>query len=225
MDTEREVRMGEAIARRVEEEYPPVRDPELLSRLDQVGERIVAAAERKNLFYRFTIIEEKEPNAFALPGGMIYVTTGLMELVKSDDELSSVIGHEAGHVAARHIVKRLQGAIGLELMQLLALGSGALDSRTKSGMDLAFASLLTGYSQMDELEADRLGVRYMKAAGYQPLAAIAFLERLRNYTFKQPIRSFSYFRTHPYFSDRIRQVREKATGSIQFDDYINMREN
>ena len=221
IETEREIRMGDAISKKVEEEYPPMRDPELLARVDRVGQRIAQASDRKDLLYRFNVIEEKGPNAFALPGGPIYVTSGLMELVKSDDELASVLGHEAGHVAAKHVVKRIQGAIGLDLLQILAVGSGAADARTRAGMDLAFASLLTSYSQEDELQADQLGTKYVRRAGYQPLAGISFLERLKNYTQKQPIRNFSYFRTHPYFADRIREVRREATGQIQFDDYIN----
>ena len=91
-------------------------------------------------------------------------------------------------------------------------------------MELAFPSILSEYSQQDELEADRLGVRYLKRAGFQPLASISFLTKLRDYTFKRPARNFSYFRSHPYFSDRIRSMRSEATGQIQFDDYINIKE-
>ena len=226
IETEREVRMGESIAKQVEQQYTLVHDPELLGRLDRVGQRIAAAADRKDLLYRFSIAEEKEPNAFALPGGPIYVTTGLMELIRSDDELASVLGHEAGHINAKHVVKRIQGAIGLDLLQVLAaVGARDTDARTRQGVDLALASLLTAYSRADELEADKLGVRYMKRSGYQPLASISFLERLRDHTFKQETHRFSYFRTHPYFADRIRAVRAEATGQIQFDDYINRADN
>ena len=222
--TDREIQMGESISKRVEEQYPPVRDPELLARLDRIGQRIAAVADRKDLFYRFVIIEEKEPNAFALPGGIIYVTTGLLKLVRSDDELASVLGHEMGHVVARHIVKRIQGAMGLQALELLVIASRSSDPNLRAGTDLALASILTAYSQSDELQADRLGTRYLKKAGFQPLAAIDFMTRLRDYTYKQPSRRFSYFRTHPYFADRIRVIRGEATGQIQFDDYINLKE-
>ena len=222
IDTEQETRIGESVAKKVEEEMTIVRDPALLERLDRISHRLVEVADRKNLMYRFSIVEDKEPNAFALPGGPVYVTTGLMEMVKSDDELASVLGHEIGHLTAKHTVKRIQGALGGQLLQLLAVTAGAPDARTRAGMDLAFASIMTAYSQADELEADRLGTRYLKRAGYQPLAGIDFLTRLRNYTNKQPPRRFSYFRTHPFFGDRIRVVRGEATGQIQFDDYINL---
>lgn len=223
ISTDREAAIGEAVARRVEEEFTLIRDPELLSRLDRVGGRIAAASDRKDILYRFSIIEEKEPNAFALPGGFIYATTGLMELVQSDDELAAVLGHEVGHVTARHTVKRIQGAIGLQLLQIIALGTQAGDARTQQGIDLAFASLMTSYSQQDELEADRLSVKYLKRTGYRPEAAIDFLTRLRDHTQKQPLRRFSYFRSHPFFADRIRAVRIEAQGQITFDDYINVQ--
>jgi len=224
ISSDREIRMGESISKRVEEEYPPLRDPELLARLDRVGQRISEVSDRRDVIYRFVLIEEKEPNAFALPGGIIYVTTGLLELVKSDDELASVLGHEIGHVVARHIVKRIQGALGLEALQVLVIASGSGDPRARAGMELALTSILSAYSQSDELEADRLGTRYLKKAKFQPLAGVDFMTRLRDRTYKEPPRQFSYFRTHPFFADRIRAIRSEATGQIQFDDYINIKE-
>lgn len=218
----REIAIGESVAKRVDEEFTLVRNPELLARLDEVSQRIVAVADRKSLSYRFSIVERKEPNAFALPGGPIYVTTGLLDLVESDDELASVLAHEVGHVVARHSIKRLQTAMGLQLFQLIAVGTRAADARTSRGMDLAFASLLLAHSQSDELEADKLSVKYLKRAGYTPSAAITFMERMRDYNFKQPPRRFSYFRTHPFFADRIRTVRQASEGRITFDDYINI---
>lgn len=230
ISTEREIALGESVAKKVEEEFDVVRDPELLQRLDRVSQRIVAVADRKDLSYRFTIVsmkrdeeDEDQPNAFALPGGPVYVTEPLMKLAASDDELASVLAHEVGHVVAKHTVKRIQGAVGLQLLQILAVGTQAADARTVQGMDLAFTSLLLEYSQADELEADRLSAKYLRLAGFDPSAGITFMERLRDHTFKQPSRRFSYFRTHPYFSDRIRLLRQESEGRITFDDYINQK--
>lgn len=229
ISTDREIALGESVAKQVEEEFTVVRDPELTQRLDRVGSRIAGVADRKDLSYRFTIVEIKEeeedqPNAFALPGGPVYVTRSLLELVESDDELAAVLGHEVGHIVGKHAVKRIQGAVGLQMLQILAAGTGAADARTRQGMELAFVSLLLEYSQQDELEADRLSTRYLKAAGYDPSAAITFMQRLRDHTFKQPMRRYSYFRTHPYYADRIRLLRQHAEGQITFDDYINRKE-
>ncbi len=224
ISTAREVRLGESVARKVEEEFDIVYNPELLERLDRVSSRIAAVADRKDLGFRFTIVKEKLPNAFALPGGPIYVTSGLFDLVETDDELAAVIAHEVGHVVAKHAVKRIQGAVGMQLFQILAVGVGKADARARQGMDLAFASILTAYSQRDELEADRLSAKYLKAAGFDVKAAITFIERLREYSFDQPVRRFSYFRTHPYYADRVRMLRQTTEGKITFDDYINKKE-
>ncbi len=226
ISTEREVQMGEAVSKQVDKQFNVIKDPELLARLDRVSQRIAAVSDRKELTYRFSIVEMKEekdePNAFALPGGIIYVSASLMTLLKSDDELAAVLGHEMGHVVAKHAMKRLQGALGLQLLQLIALGTRAGDARTQQGIDLAFTSILLEYSQADELQADRLSVRYLKRAGFRADATIDALTRIRDYTFKQPSRQHSYFRTHPYFADRLRVVREEAHGQITFDDYINI---
>jgi predicted Zn-dependent protease len=112
--------------------------------------------------------------------------------------------------------------MGMPLFQLIAVGSGATDARTSQGMNLAFASLLTAYSQADELEADRLSAKYLRKAEYDPSAGIRFMERLQEHTRKQPARRFSYFRTHPFFADRIRVIRQASEGKITFDDYINV---
>lgn len=231
ISTDREIALGESVAKQVEEEFTVVRDPKMLEQLDRVGARIAGVADRKDLGYRFTIVEMKEkdeekdqPNAFALPGGPVYVSKSLMEMVQSDDELAAVLGHEVGHIVGKHAVKRIQGAVGLQMLEILAAGTRAADSRTREGMNLAFASILTEYSQQDELQADRLGVEYMKKSGYDPNAAITFMQRLRDYSMKQPMRQYSYFRTHPYFADRIRLLRQNTEGRITFDDYINRKE-
>jgi len=228
ISTDREIALGESIAKQVEKQFNIIRDPKLLEQVDRVSARLAAVTDRKELSYRFTIVEPKEgedePNAFTLPGGPIYVTGSLFKLIHSDDELAAVLGHEMGHVVAKHTVKQLQGAIGAQLLELLAVGTRAADARISQGMDLAFTSLFLEYSQADELEADRLGVKYMKLAGYNPSASITFMERLRDYTFKQPGREFSYFRTHPYFNDRIRLLRQESEGRITFEDYINRKQ-
>ena len=230
ISTQKEVELGEAVAKQVQKEFTIIRDPNLLARLDRVGQRVAAVVDRKELTYRFNIFEEKEgetlPNAFALPGGPIYITASLMNLLKSDDELAAVLGHELGHVQAKHAIKRLQGAMGLQLLEILAATAGGARKNpgTLQGVDLALASVLTEYSQADELEADRLGVRYLEKAGYRPGAALDALTHLRDYLQKQPERRYSYFRTHPYFADRLRVIRQESQGKLTFDDYINIKQ-
>lgn len=220
---DKEASLGEALSRQMEKEYKVINDPELNDRLQRVGSKIVAVCDRQEFAYRFRIIEdEKEKdavNAVALPGGHIYVFKELLKVAASDDELAAVLGHEVGHVAAKHAVKRLQALWGYNLLALLGGASG--DAEFAQGVQFAYLNLLMGYSQEDELTADRLGARYVKRAGFDPEAMFAFLEKLRQRHKKEKPRALSYFRTHPYIAERIRATKEELGTSISFEDFIN----
>ncbi len=217
---EREVQMGRNISEALEEKVELSDDPLLEGRVDRIGQRLAAVSDRKDIPYRFRVLAEDEVNAVALPGGFIYVYQGLVEKAENDDELAGVLAHEIGHVAAKHVAKRLQGSLGYTVLKVLML-AGRADARLHQGADLAYSQLLLAYSREDELEADRLAVKYMKAVGYDPDAMIHFLETLREVDREGPLRPKHYSRTHPYTGDRIRTVRQEIHGNIEFDDYLN----
>lgn len=225
INTDREVRMGAAIARQVEQskDFTILNDPAVLARIDRIGHQLAAVSDRKDLTYHFFLLDWEEVNAFAVPGGYIYLSNALVNLAQSDDELASVLGHEISHIVAKHSIKRLQAAYGADLAQiLLAATAGRQNPRAVRGAQIALAHLFLAYSRQDELEADTLSVRYLQRAGFNPEGALTFLERLQDYQRTQPSRPFSYARTHPYFDDRIRVVKQAARGQVEFDDYINM---
>ncbi len=223
--TDREVKLGQTIDRELlkDKEFKLAEDPLLQKRVEDIGRRIAAVCDRKEIDYYFRVIEDKEVNAFSLPGGYVYVNTGLIEKVANDDELAAVIGHEIGHIVARHSVKKLQAIMGYSLLRILTSqipeGQGA-----NVGADYAFAQILTGYARDDELLADKLGARYCRLAGYDPSAMIKFLERLQEVNRKQPLRQKSYFKTHPYVPDRIRTVKQELGQKMSFDDFINIEQ-
>lgn len=221
-DTEDEIRMGRRISRQVEQKIKLVEDQFLQERVNTIGQRIASVSDRRDLVYFFKVLDLEEVNATALPGGYIYVNRGLLSKVKSNDELAGVIAHEVGHFAARHQVKRLQASLGYSLLQALAVGA-KVDPRAVRGADIAATQLFLSYSRSDELQADRLGARYAKRAGYDPAAIISFLETLEEISREGPSPR-SYLRTHPYVSDRIRVVREEIEGKMAFEDYINIQE-
>ncbi|MGE5279555.1 MAG: Maf family nucleotide pyrophosphatase [Deltaproteobacteria bacterium] len=221
--TEREVAIGDALARQMEGEYVVVRDPAREERVARIGARIAAVADRKDILYRFRVIEDKEDpeiiNAVSLPGGYVYVFKKLMDFAASDDELAAVLAHEVAHIAARHQIKRMQAIWGYSILTLLSVQTQ--NSDFARGTQLAYASVLMEYAQEDELLADRLGARYCTRAGFDPGAMVRFLERLREHDRKEPAQPKSYFRTHPYYGERMRAAKEAAGQQINFKDYID----
>lgn len=221
--TDREVRIGESIAREIEKDYKFAEDPLLQNRVEVIGKKIVSVCDRKDVDYHFYVLDDEEVNAFALPGGFVYVNKGLLDKVSNDDELAGILGHEVGHVVARHAVKKLQAFMGYSLLRLLiAQTSGS--SQAARGADLAFTQILLGYAREDELLADQLAARYAKLAGFNPDGMISFLQRLQEIDRKKPLRPISYGKTHPYIPDRIRVVKQELGEKISFEDYINIEQ-
>lgn len=224
--TDREIDMGRKLAKRVQEELKRVEDQDVQQRVQTLGQRLVAFCDRQELAYHFAVVEDPEVNAFSLPGGYIFVNDGLIKKTKSDDELAGVLAHEIAHVTARHAVKRYETSLGMQLLQLASLAAARQGAATR-GLSVAVQAARLAYARQDELEADRLAVRYMKAAGFQAEAMLEFLNRLDELPGRQAhhlpraIRHPQYARTHPYVADRIRTVKEELFGVADYVDYLN----
>ncbi len=152
-------------------------DPEVGGYVASVGGRLAAHSERSDLAFRFTVLNSSVVNAFALPGGYVYVSRGLLALVNSEAELASVLAHEIGHVTGRHSAQRYNKSV------LLGLGTslfGAIVGNDVASQlaDFGSAAYLRGNSRDQELEADELGIRYMAATGYDARASVDFLSTL-----------------------------------------------
>jgi len=221
--TDKEVQLGKAIAKQVEEEYKLYDDPLMLKRVKDVGKRIVAASDRKEIDYEFKILDDDEVNAVSLPGGTVYIFKGLIEKVDNDDQLACVIAHEVGHIVARHSIKKLQAAQGYSILRLLVAVTPKT-GQVGEAADAAFIELLLGYGREDELLADQLGARYAKLAGYNPQGMIQFLTKLQDINRRKPLQERSYYKTHPYVPDRVRVVKQELGQKIDFDDYINIEQ-
>jgi len=219
--TDKEVQMGRSIAVQVEKAYKSSVDPLMQKRVQDIGEKIAAVSDRKDIDYYFAVLNEDEINAFALPGGYIYVNRGLVEKVEGDDELACVLAHEVGHIVARHSIKKLQALQAYSVLRLLVAAAPS-SGEVGAASDAAFTEILLGYSREDELLADQLGARYAKLAGYDPNAMVSFLRKLQETNKRRPLAPKSYFRTHPYVSDRVRVVKEEMGERISFSDYINI---
>ncbi len=181
--------------------------PEELRRVQIIGERIARVSDRQDISYQFGVIHQKTPNAFTLPGGTIYVHTGILDRA-NDDELAAVIAHEVGHVAARHVAKHLQADLGFSVAMQIAEAAGAGPESARL-VDSVYSLLSRGFSRQDELEADTLGIRYADRAGYDPQGMVSFFEKMLAEEKENPLdRAFVWRSTHPLTSERIARAKE-----------------
>jgi len=222
VDTQKEVNIGRSIAEGIEKSKEIKLDPDPLmtERVNGVGQRIAAVSDRKEVRYSFRVIDKDDVNAFALPGGYVFIFKGLVDKVSNDDELASVIAHEIAHVVARHSIKRLQGSVGYDILRILMAftKAGSQDARR---IDSAFGQLIMAYSREDEALADKLSIKYLKEAGYDPWAIVGVLKKLQDADKAGPIRPYADYRSHPYIADRIRMVKKELGGGVDFEDYMN----
>lgn len=177
-----------------------------------IGARLTQNTERGDVQYKFFVLDTPMVNAFALPGGYIYVTRGLLALANSEAELASVLAHEIGHITGRHSAERYSQGVLTSLGA--AVLSAAADNNTASQALGLGAELYTkSYSRGQESEADDLGIRYLSRAGYDPRAMARFLSSLDHHSALESEiagvngqKSFSYFSTHPRTADRVQQA-------------------
>lgn len=211
MSNAREAELGREAAAQVAREMGIVDDPELSAYVAAVGARVARESPRQEVPYRFQIVDIPEPNAFALPGGYVYVSRGLLAITNSEQELANVLGHEIGHVAARHAAQREAASVPVGVLSAIGAiaagivaGGQAAQAVGQLGQT-AGAGLIASYGRDQEREADRLGQDYAAKAGENPAAMAAFLRTLENATSleQQDRRQPSFFDTHPSTPERV----------------------
>jgi predicted Zn-dependent protease len=220
----RERELGEEEARRVAETMGLLDDAVLVSYVRSVGERLVRGAPRTSVAYTFNVVDMEEPNAFALPGGYVYVSRGLLALTNSEDELAGVLGHEIGHVAARHAVRRITRAAPLAVLTGLGSAVTGIVSPAVGDLvggigDVAGALVLAPYSRGQEEEADRIGQDLAAKAAWDPAGlsrALRTLEREEAAHGEAP-RTMSFFATHPPLPRRVAKT-EAYAGTVHRED-------
>lgn len=187
--TKEEIEIGRKYGAQLEKQYGLVNDPELQARVARIGARIAAVSDRRDIAYSVKVLNDKEVNALALPGGYIYLFKGLVDYMPTDDELAGIIGHETGHVAKRHTVRQMEKSLGMSIIFGLIFGDRGVFLQ-----NLAYNAIMAGYSREDEREADQLGFRYSLAAGFNPYSMLMGLQRLNELERKG---SYGLFSTHP----------------------------
>jgi predicted Zn-dependent protease len=213
-----EVAAGKEASAAVAEQMGLVTDPSLVAYVQAIGERVAVHAPSETLTFRFAVVDLDEPNAFALPGGWVYVSRGILELANSEDELANVIAHEVVHVAARHHAQRHARQTGVGILALPGLLAGALipgvGGLVAAPFAAAGAGVLAGYSRDQERESDRIGQQMAAQAGYDPAALGSFLASLERDTtlrVKEP-QTPSWLDTHPSTGSRAEDSAKHAEG-------------
>ncbi len=169
---QQEVDLGAEYHRRILEEYSLVDDPRITGYVAGVGDRLAAASHRSELDFRFFVLDSALVNAFALPGGYVYVTRGLLAHLQSEAQLAAVLGHEIGHVSARHGIRQHSRGMVVGILDSVANAATGVGLSIGSTSGTIGTALLNGYSRAQELEADGLGSEYLDATGY-PRAAMS----------------------------------------------------
>ncbi len=206
---QQEVQMGQQYSQQINAQLPIVSDPEVNRYVNLLGDQIASHTSRADLDWHFYVVDSKEVNAFAVPGGYVYVNRGLIERTGAMDELAGVLGHEIGHVVRRHSIKQMekqQGAqVGVTLACVLTNICGS--QAAGAAINVAGSAVFARFSRNDEAEADQEGVVNTVRAGISPAGMVTMFEKLLDERKSRPGAVEGWFSTHPLEEDRIQAVR------------------
>ena len=236
MSESQEVNVGRTEDKKVREQYGIYEDAALQRYVNDIGQRLAKSSHRAGLNYQFLVVDSPEINAFALPGGYIYITRGILGYLNSEAELAAVLGHEIGHVTARHSVQQLSAAtaanVGASVLQILVP-----QARNAAGdllVNVLGSALLSGYGREHELEADRLGAEYLARTGYDPQAMITVVGVLKNQELfdaevakaegREPRAYHGLFASHPDNDTRLQEVVREAVKFKSAENRVNREE-
>ena len=219
MSESEEISLGAKYHDQMIQEMSVYPDPELAAYVNQVGQRIARVSHRPQLDYRFTVIDSPTVNAFALPGGYIYITRGILAYLNSEAELAAVLGHEIGHVTARHSVRQQSASTATGIAGTI-FGAATGVPGSQDLFNVFGEAMLSGYGRKHELESDRLGAQYLARAGYDPQAMLEVIGVLKNQELFEQQRAreegrearayHGVFATHPDNDKRLQEVVAEA---------------
>ncbi len=207
---EKEIALGRQLAQEVLRQAKLNTDPIITEYVNRVGQNLVRNSDAKVPF-TFQVIEADDLNAFALPGGYIFVNTGLIVMAEEEDEFAGAVAHEIAHVAARHMTRQATKSqiANIASIPLSVVLGGWAGVAARQGAGLVIPMTFLSFSRRDESEADYLGLQYMYSAGYDPNGAINIFERLQALSRRQPGRVSRLFSTHPMDDARIRNAQKE----------------
>ena len=206
---DQEWQLGEQMAQQVAQQVKLVRDPAAQAYVRSVGERLHAKTPLASRPFDFQIVDDPSINAFSVPGGHVYVNTGLIGAVDKADELAAVMAHEISHVTARHVIKQIQQRQEISVIGSILLG------QNPGALQQVVAQVLAGgvaarFSRADEKQADDLGLQLMYDAGYNPQGMLDMLNRLNALERSRPGSVAKFFADHPMTQDRINDIQGRV---------------
>jgi beta-barrel assembly-enhancing protease len=206
---EQELALGAQAAGEIEAEVPLLEDPYVNAYVTELGQDIARHTSRADLDWQFRVVDSPQINAFALPGGFIYLNRGLIEAVRSESELAGVIGHEIGHVVQRHSIEQMQkyAGAGFGVAVLCAVTSVCESEAGQLAVQAGGTFVLARYSRRDEFEADSEAVANVFRAGRDPEGVPRFFERILELREQRPGMLDNWFASHPVEESRIVAAR------------------
>ncbi|NUN13634.1 MAG: M48 family metalloprotease [Myxococcales bacterium] len=220
---EQEREVGVQVDQQIRQEYtvcdPPVCEQQILQYVSALGNQMAAKSDRNDIAYTFTVLHSDEINAFAAPGGFIYITTGLLRESKNASEVAGVLGHEIGHIVERHGAEQMEAQLGAELLRDLIFGTEATTASTVA--DIVFGSYSAFVQSPEkELEADVHGVLLPTAINYTPNGLIGFFKTLQVLFGDESSPLSEILSTHPQPAERISHAEQTMTElGIKAQDY------
>jgi len=210
-----EMKFGHYVDARIQKDFlvlSPEKHPEIYQAIEKMGQSLVKVSDRPNLKYTFKILSTDFVNAFAGPGGYIYLTTGLLEFAETKDEVAGVMAHELGHISARHVVKQYRNVSYAQTLSMPMVWGGKLIGADILGNVSHFSALffMQGYSREYERQADYLGVKYMHAVNYNPEGMVSFLRRIWDEKEREKKEGVleTFLRSHPETLARIKDIEK-----------------
>ncbi|HPF34752.1 MAG TPA: M48 family metallopeptidase [Candidatus Krumholzibacteria bacterium] len=206
--TDTEVQMGIQSDAGIRQEYPVLQDAAITAYVQEIGQKVAAHSDRTDVEYSFTVLDSDVINAFAAPGGFIYITSGLLALADDEAEVACVLSHEVGHVVGRHSVRSMQQAMGVQMAAALVLGDQSAWNQV-AGLGAGLFSMKN--SRDHEFAADEFGVKYAVAAGYDPEGMVRFFQKLVDTYGAGAEGVAGWMSTHPNTNERIAEAQQEMT--------------
>jgi predicted Zn-dependent protease len=206
---QQEIQMGQEYSQQINAQLPIVSDPEVNRYVNLLGDQIASKTSRADLDWHFYVVDSREVNAFAVPGGYVYVNRGLIERTSAMDELAGVLGHEIGHVVRRHSIQQMEKQQGAQVGVTLAcvLTSICNSGIAQAGINVGASAVFAKFSRQDELEADQEAVTNTVRAGINPEGIVTMFQKLIDERNTRPSAVEGFFATHPLEEDRIRAAQ------------------